>query len=203
MKFQILLLSIYALSYGYETYIKRKKTEDKIIEEENKFYKNNHTLKFFCKNTHLTNLLFISYIITQIFNLKDLSINIFSVLLPNIIIMTLFYWIFLAKIDSLKSFLTQIKFSNFYLHLISALFAILEYLSCKCEFKLNYLLNLIWTIFCIFMIYLYNNVSKKKMYGLVKVVPGKKMYIKHLIYYVIVLIFIMNLFDKLRFTSFY
>lgn len=202
MKFHILLLSVYALKYSYEVYIMKKKVKDKIIEEENKIFKNNknHTLKFFCKITHLTNLLFISYLISTIFKFKNLSINIFSILLPNIIIMASFYWIFLSKkINSLKSFLL---FDNLYLHSISAFFVLLDYLSCQCEFKINYLLNLIWGLFCIFMIYLYNNVSKKKMYGLVKVVPGKKMYLKHLIYYLIALIFTIFLLGKLRFTSF-
>ena len=201
MKYHILLLSIYALKYSYEMYIRRKKKEDKIIEEENKIFKNNknHTLKFFCKITHLTNLLFVAYIISKVFKFKNLSINIFSILLPNIIIMASFYWIFVAKINSLKSFLL---FDNLYLHLISALFVILDYFSSECEFKVNFLLNLIWGLICITMVYLYNIVSKKKMYGLVRVIPWKKLYIKHLFYYLIALIFMIFLLSKLRFTSF-
>lgn len=198
MKFYILLLSIYALNYSYKIYIRRKKEQDKIIDEENKIYKNNYSLKFFCKNTHITNLLFIFYTISKIFKLTDLSCDIFSVLLPNIIIMSLFYWIFVAKIPSLKDFFI---FYDLYLHLISALFVILDYLSSQCEFKVNFILNFIWVLFCIFMIYLYNIISNKKMYGLVKIIPGKKMYFKHLIYYIIVLIITIILLSKLRINS--
>lgn len=109
----------------------------------------NPELQYLCLITTLTNLVHLVYLLFKIsgINNDNFNQNITSILVPNIIIMSVFYWAILSPNFSVKSNLT---YGCLYLHLFSALFVISEYL--KSPIKLSFIPNLYWTLFVWVMI---------------------------------------------------
>ena len=94
--------------------------------------------------TTVTNLLHLTYIVCQIFKLNGSSFenNVFSILVPNIIMMSLYYWVILSPHIKMSD---NFNYSCLYLHLFSALFVISDYI--KNPRELSYTPNIYWFIF--------------------------------------------------------
>ena len=126
----ILLLKVIALTSSYKSFNK-KKTNKTFIE---------YSLLI----TTVTNLLHLFYLIYTIFGVNNIIIeqNIISILVPNIITMSIFYWLILSPRHSINK---NLRYYCMYLHLFSAVFVLSDYL--KAPIKLNYTANLYWFIF--------------------------------------------------------
>ena len=108
------------------------------------FKKGRNMLEYLFLITTVTNLLHLIYILCKITGIEDnkFGSSVFSILVPNIITMSLYYWIILSPHIKLSD---NINYSCLYLHLFSALFVISDYINNPRE--LSYTPNIYWFIF--------------------------------------------------------
>ena len=190
MIFYILLLTFISIRISYDKYINDEYKKKNIVK---------YNIRYSSRITSFTNLLFTIYLALKLFGNLDISENIYNILLPNIIIMSTFFWIFLApKCNNNQLF----NFTNLYLHLFSCLFILLEHFDNPEKFKPDYFSNIVWILFGSILIYSYNCISKKKMYGLLNLKPGKNFTYNYFFLYLVSLICLIYLLDRFRPTAF-
>lgn len=117
-------------------------------------------IEWFCLITTMTNIFYLFYLIYKVLSIENnyLEQNLLSILVPNIVLMSLTYWIVLAP--NIKN---NIHYSTLYLHLFSALFVVFDYIQKPIELK--YSPNLCWFIFIYVMLYLNRIITGKWSYN--------------------------------------
>ena len=122
----ILFLQFIAFKSSIESFLKENK--------------NRTILEYSFLITSMTNLLLSVYLILKIFNSENHSL--FSVLVPNMVVMSIFYWVILAKHVKMKD---NLSYNCLFLHLFSAVFVINYFI--KNKIILEYTPNIYWFIF--------------------------------------------------------